>query len=509
MKKVIAILLAVLMLLSVFTACGKKEAATTDPAPAPEASSDNKTEAPESTAALEPVELTWYIGWAQNTTDAEAVSAAITEYLKDTLNVKVNLVFPGDYETQTQMALAAGDDIDICWTGNWGFDYLTNVAKEAFYPLDELLAEYGQDLVAVLPEFGLDACKVNGVIYAIPNYQIWADYNALYITEEAAAKYNYDPTTMSSYKDLEPLLAQIKADNPSSYPLVIGYSANPFTRCRPELNYTEISGIANVGGVQLDDETCRVVNIFELPQIQEFFDIIYDWNQKGYIRSDSAQMEEEDMVAAMQNGESVVILNTYKPGDEVTQEPRFGQELITAPYGDPVVTTGQVQATLTAITANCKDPARAMMLLNAVNTDPVLYNMLCFGIEGVHYNVVDGCAVPVEGTTYNPQADWAIGNQFNGLLREGQSADTWEVTNNLNQAAVAVPTLGFTFDPSSVSTQIAAVASVVDEYMDTLITGAMDPAVVYPEFMAKLDAAGVDAVLTEMQAQIDAWLATK
>ena len=218
-------------------------------------------------------------------------------------------------------------------------------------------------------------------------------------------------------------------------------------------------------------------------------------------------MAEEDMVAAMQNGESIVLLYTYKPGDEVTQETRFGQKLITAPYGDPIVTTGQVQATLTAITANCKNPERAMMLLNAVNTDPVLYNMLCFGIEGVHYNLVDGHAIPVEGSTYDPNCDWAIGNQFNGYLREGQSDDTWEVTKALNDAAIAVPTLGFTFDPSAVSTQIAAIASVVDEYNATLRNGSMDPAVVYPEFKAKLEAAGVADVLAEMQSQIDSWMA--
>lgn len=499
MKKAIAILLAMLMVLGILAGCSKQEAETTEP--------KTETAETESSSALEPVQLTWYIGWAQNTTDAEAVSAAVTDYLKDSLNVEVKLVFPGDYESQTQMALAAGEDIDICWTGNWGFDYLTNVAKEAFYPLDELLAEYGQGIVETLPEFGLDACKVNGVTYAIPNYQTWVDYNALYITEDVVEKYSYDPTTMTSYKDLEPLLEQIKADNPDSYPLVIGYSGAPITRCRVELNYTEISGIKNVGGVELDDETCRVVNIYELPQVKECFQTIYEWNQKGYIRSDSAQMEEEDMVAAMQNGESVVILNTYKPGDEVTNETRFGQELVTTPYGTPVVTTGQVQATLTAITANCKNPERAMMLLNAVNTDPVLYNMICFGIEGVHYNLEDGYAIPVEGSTYDPKCDWAIGNQFNGYYREGQNSDDWDVTKALNDSAIAVPTLGFTFDPSSVSTQIAAVSSVVEEYHDTLAYGAMDPEVIYPEFLAKLEAAGVDDVLAEMQAQVDAWLA--
>ena len=513
MKKTIAILLTVMMLLGMLAGCGGQKTETvqeTPAAPAEEKTPEATAEPAEETTTgseLEPVQLTWYIGWAQNTTDSEAVSAAITEYLKDTLNIELKLVFPGDYATQTQMALAGGEDIDICWTGSWGFDFLTNVAKEAFYPLDDLLAEYGQGIVELLPEFGLDACKVNGVTYAIPNYQTWVDYNALYITEETVAKYGFDPTTVTSYKDLEPLLAQIKEDNPSSYPLVVGYSGAPITRCRVELNYTEISSIKNVGGVELDDETCTVVNIFELPQVKECFQTMWEWNQKGYLRSDSAQMAEEDMIAAMQNGESVVILQTYKPGDEVTQETRFGQELVTTPYGTPVVTTGQVQATLTAITANCKNPERAMMLLNAVNTDPVLYNMLCFGIEGVHYNLENGYAIPVDGTTYDPKDDWAIGNQFYGYLREGQSADTWEVTKALNDSAIAVPTLGFSFDPSSVSTQVAAVASVVDEYYKTLVFGALDPETIYPEFLAKLEAAGVNDILTEMQTQIDAWLA--
>ena len=35
----------------------------------------------------------------------------------------------------------------------------------------------------------------------------------------------------------------------------------------------------------------------------------------------------------------------------------------------------------------------------------------------------------------------------------------------------------------------------------------MDPAVVYPEFKAKLEAAGVADVLAEMQSQIDSWMA--
>ena len=39
----------------------------------------------------------------------------------------------------------------------------------------------------------------------------------------------------------------------------------------------------------------------------------------------------------------------------------------------------------TAISANCADPERAMMVLNEVNTNPEVATMLRFGVEGVHY----------------------------------------------------------------------------------------------------------------------------
>lgn len=514
MKKFIALLLAMMMLLSVLTACGNQNDPSETKAPA---ATNGQEEAPETQPSeaeeLEHVELTWYIKSASNTADADTVMAAINEYLNNTLklNVTLKLVFPSEYGDQTQMALAAGEDIDMCWTGNWGgLDFVTNVAKDAFYPLDELLAEYGQGILEVTPAYGMEACKVNGVTYAIPNQQGWFTQSALYMDKAIAEKYNFDPTSLTSYKDLEPLLAQVKADNPNSYPICVASSGNLFDRCIFELNYTLISGSKGVGGVLMDDQSCQVVNVYALPQMKELFDTMWDWNQKGYIRSDSTQMNGDDLVAAMNNGETVMVYDTYLPGDETKQAERFGHELVTVPVGTPFSSTGSIQSTMTAITANCKDPARAMMVLNAVNTDPVLYNLLCFGIEGVHYTVdANGCAVPVEGTTYDPNCDWSMGNQFNALLREGQAADTWEVTKAMNANTYAVPIMGFSFDATPVSNQMTAISSVVSEYLSTLIRGALDPDTIYDEFMTKLEAAGLQDVLDEMQAQIDAWKAAK
>ena len=43
-----------------------------------------------------------------------------------------------------------------------------------------------------------------------------------------------------------------------------------------------------------------------------------------------------------------------------------------------------------AISIVSKNPERAMMFLNLLNTDEYLRNLLAFGIEGVHYDLVNG-----------------------------------------------------------------------------------------------------------------------
>ena len=47
------------------------------------------------------------------------------------------------------------------------------------------------------------------------------------------------------------------------------------------------------------------------------------------------------------------------------------------------------------------------------------------------------------------------------------------------------------------------------EYLPQLSVGAVDPKTAVPEMMKKLEAAGMDAVLEEMQKQVDEWKAEK
>ena len=65
--------------------------------------------------------------------------------------------------------------------------------------------------------------------------------------------------------------------------------------------------------------------------------------------------------------------------------------------------------------------------------------------------------------------------------------------------------MGFSFDNSSVSSEIAAIYAVVDEYRAGLLGGALDLDENYPRFIQKLKDAGIDTVIAEKQKQLDAW----
>lgn len=85
----------------------------------------------------------------------------------------------------------------------------------------------------------------------------------------------------------------------------------------------------------------------------------------------------------------------------------------------------------------------------------------------------------------------------------------WEQTKEINNNAQASPLLGFAFDAANVSAEIAQCKAVVDEYIPSLDSGSVDPDKYLPEFLSKLEASGVDKIISEMQTQVDAWLASK
>ena len=134
-------------------------------------------------------------------------------------------------------------------------------------------------------------------------------------------------------------------------------------------------------------------------------------------------------------------------------------------------------------------------------------NMLFYGLEGQDYELVNGRVKKLENCWNAPA--WQLGNQFNAYLTETDEEGVWEATMQGNEEAALDPLFGFVPDRTPIETELATCEAVWQEYKDILYYGLKDYTEVIPEMMSKLEDAGLEKVTTELQNQIDAFLAAK
>lgn len=455
-------------------------------------------------AELPMVELKWHYGTGALQPDQQEVEDAVNEYLKNNtkLNATIDLI-PydfGSYDQKMNPMIAANEDMDILWTTqSWLLSYPQNVNKGAFLALDELLPQYAPKVAKeMMPEKFWEDIKnpADGKIYAIPNYQVAATAAGFVFRKDLVEKYNFDIASVKKTADLEPYLKLIRENEPDIIPFV-------FQDYRNTPDYG--NDLRSSGWIwYYKNDPYTPVDLNKTPERLAFWNLMHSWYEKGYIYQDLATVK--DYNAFIKAGNIAVSADvTFKPGGEAEMKTQNGgfdvvrQQLKESSFAG-------VASTMNAISRNSKNPDRALMFLELVNTDRTLYHLLCYGIKGKHYNEVDGYYQAIEGSGYNPGIDWVFGNQFNGLLREGQPKDLWEQTKTLNETAEVSPLYAFHFNSETVKTEEAATGAVHDEYLPMLNFGVADPAVVLPKYEEALEKAGQKKIDAEVKAQLDAWL---
>lgn len=504
-KKLAAVLLAAIMVLSLVACGNSKQSNQKDP------SKNGSTQ--DDTGKTEAIPLKWYMAGSGPQADVEAVQEAVNNYLLETydMNIKLEIIASdyANYPQKMQMVISSGEEYDICWTSSWNNNYYDNVNKNAFIELDDLLKSDAAELLESMDESIWDGVRVKGNIYGVPAQQIFPKQNYIVIDKEYIDKYKLDTSKIEKLSDLEEFFLQVKEDHPEIYPLAA--SSNGLVgKLNLSLNFEPIIGSTVPGVVTIDGEEAKVINQYEeLDSLKEFYDLMYRWQEKGIVRQDAATVS-DNAIPDIKAGKHIATVNaTYKPGVEIIEQANFGgRDVEFILLSDPYTATDSLVSSLNAISRTSNNPEAAMKLLNLVNTDAKLYNLLCFGVEEVHYTLnEEGKVISDDSKGYNPNIDWMIGNQFNGLLREGQEDDVWEKTKEINTSATESKILGFAFDSTTVINELAATSAVVDQYALSLETGAVNPEELLPEFVSKLKAAGSDKIIKEMQEQLDSWLA--
>lgn len=121
--------------------------------------------------AEEPYEINiQFVGLFEENRNIANVEAELNKITLEKIGctVKIVPVFIGNLPSTTSLGVAGDEKLDIVVAGlTSAMDSM--VKDELLLPLDDLLAEYGRDVLKIT-ECVADAQKINGVTYAISGY---------------------------------------------------------------------------------------------------------------------------------------------------------------------------------------------------------------------------------------------------------------------------------------------------------------------------------------------------
>ncbi|WP_068616101.1 ABC transporter substrate-binding protein [Paenibacillus tuaregi] len=486
MKKRFSFVLATLMSLSlVLSACG---------------GSKDSAEGGSSSADSKPVELIWYtIGTPQK--DVDKVMAEVSKYTKEKINatIKMKMIDWGDYAQKMQVNVASGEPMDIIFTSAGGFDYVQNARKGAFYKLDDLIEKYGQDLKKTIDPAFLSGSKVDGHNYGIPANKELPQQEVWRFNKNLLDKYKLDISNVRSLDSLEPLLKTIKEKENGVTPFSMDKQYVPY------VPYDYI--IQNLPmAVKLDTKDYKIVNILETPEMKEALTTMHKYYKAGYVSAEAATTGSTNDLTT--SGKWFLDRAQTQPLADNAWSQSYGYPVVSTPASDAIITNTSVQGSIMAISANSEHPEKAMEFLNLLNTDPVLRNMVDSGIEGEHYKKVNDKHIEnLPASKSYDMPSYSLGNNMLLYLNQNDPDNKWDEFKKFNAAGKNSPILSFNFDSSKVSSELAAVQNVKEQFWAALMTGTLDPATNLDKAIAKFKEAGLDKVISEAQSQLDAWKA--
>lgn len=415
----------------------------------------------------------------------------------------------GNYNQQMQLMLSSGEKLDLFVIR--GEQFNSYLSSEQLTDMTDLIQEYGQGIIEAVGQSFIDAGKANGSLYGITtNRDLAIGHGGLMVRKDILEELGYTKEDIQTVDDLDALFADVHAAYPDMLVLsnnaggtlygTLGMCFDPLT--------DGFAVLRNFG------EDLEVVNAFATEEYQQYCEHARRWYEAGYISADIAANTESGSTM-VKSGRAFSYVNRVKPGVDMQETKMAGTEIVGLQTMPTATYTSVPQSFMWGIPYSADDPARSMEYLNEVYTNADIMNLLAWGVEGVHYDVMeDGhitTAASLDGAEsgYNPSAGWIFGNQFITYVWEGDDLDLYDQLKEFNDTAQKSAAFGFTFNNQNVVTEIAAVQSVYDQYKMGLECGLVDPAEALPEMLAQMESAGIQKIIDEKQAQLDEWAAAQ
>lgn len=506
-KFVSALLVGAMVFSSMFTGCGDTKVNESKNSEVASEKTNDDDQAEVGTEELEPVHLVLFMNQVAGADD-EKIAAAINELeAVKALNVTVEFktIAEGeDFFNKLDLELASGsDEFDIV-VGELTNSYIERARNGAYADITDYVNAHQELVDALLPEHW-EAATVDGSIYGVPTFKETTQDFGFYIPHSVVEEYNLDITDLSIF-DMEPVLEALVDAGHETFMLTYnGMSA--LVNAAFFESYFRLSGW--YATVSYDDPD-TVVNYFATDRFKELCHMTKDWYDKGLIDKDVMTVENYSVETRDPDLHGLA-WTCHAPLAEYALSAAYGFDL---DYIQLTPTTGAISADWSScVNAKSKNIERAVDFLALWNTNSDVKNMITYGIEGEHYDLVDGC---VDYTNYPNHLDaWhaenaRLGNMTISYPTVGMPEEGYGAYRTSFLTARKQINRGFALDKSSIANEVAACDAVTNEYMYLLASGLADDVdATIAEFLEKLEAAGMQKVIDEAQTQWTAFRASK
>ncbi len=524
MKKLLAILLVAAMCMLLLAACAgsDKPAAPADTGDETETndtpSTPEETDAPdedEGYAEENIVEVVYY-GFAtiSNEEHIQAVEDAVNAITESKIGVHMSLNFFdfGNYNTQLNLAISGGEQVDIAvFNPLPGGQLGTLVINTQAMDISGMLEENAPDAYALIEPY-MAAFTFGDGIYGMPALRQKATNFYFQWSEDLVNELGVRDTVVNAetWAELEPVYQAI-LDHTDAYPYgaaryLLGSSYFFFD----PVNVSAIpyDSIGDTMYLVYGDENGNASSVFENDAWMDTWRLMADWYDAGYVYPDTPTNLELGGPDMMKNGLIAFGLSSSELGAESTLEGLTGIDCGVRNIGNGMLTSTTMTLWGNFIPSTSAEPEAALRFLNECFINPELMTLMDWGIEGEDYILNEnGEACYPEGTdpaALYHQNDWILGNSFIIAPWDGNGANFREEAKADLENSQISPYMGFTFDATGLDNLIGGLASVSAEYRAS-IEGGLYTDELKDEFVAKLNASGFQDYIDAIQTQLDAW----
>ncbi|MGB4660841.1 MAG: ABC transporter substrate-binding protein [Mobilitalea sp.] len=436
----------------------------------------------------------------------EFLDNEFAQKMKDELGLKVEMVYvPWEqYWEQKDIMLAAQEPIDLYWDGLP--DLATMVNKQQCLELNDLIAEYGQDMLKVVPQTQLDGATIDGKIYGIAS--AYAPSSAMYqlVCVRQDILDAVGMTDINTAEDLKTYATKAIA----MFPELKGPAdviIKPLTRYFAEEQY---NFIASQDLVVFGEESQKAYCFYETEAFQE----VAKFNQSMYadgLYSEDLTTKYNERDSRMQTGLYLWVEGSLGKDTEIISTVKANapdatlKTYLLADEKPCYITAAGGEVLCVPVTA--PNPEGAVKFMNWLYSSQENYLFTLYGVEGTDYEIVDGRINKIESGDFF--YEWMFRNSNYQLFAPEIEQAYIDQYKSWDDNAITSASLGFRFNNENVKEIETALTEIAGKEMAAIQCGFVDFDTNYPKAMEKMKDAGLDEYVAEVQRQLDEFKAAQ